>query len=244
MSRTFNLDENIFEMEYYTGETLELNKGNWGDDKSEYDFRLWLDDLPSSGFSMSKDDLHSIYLKLKRYFDEDDLEYNYAYKDFDDVLLVNEEKISIMLQGITETEEGIEIHLLYTNGTDDDWGMNVTDIYVDNDLLDDDYGPSIIEVTNMEADSGIKKISFELEGLSLKDEHNIEFVFWISDEPYELFTSSPIRIIIDAENEELIVELEDNEEETEESDDEADEIEEEIIEFKSFLVYTDNPKCQ
>ena len=50
MSRTFNLDENIFEMEYYTGETLELNKGNWGNDKSEYDFRLWLMVLTNNQF--------------------------------------------------------------------------------------------------------------------------------------------------------------------------------------------------
>lgn len=225
----FNVIENLASVDGEYGRTIEVNYGKWNNNVAKYDIRAWKSDGKGKGFTLDYDELYSLYSQLHEYYKD---QFDFATEDISiKKTIINEDGVIVKFDGLNIEGEKVGLRFLVSNYTDDNRKVFFHEYEMDEDC--EEY----LLIDEIEDNQREKVMIFNLD-INIFDSHEISFEIEIDDEAEEALTVSE-KVFIEFDLFDGIFEIEmDNQE------NEVDEEDDEIIEFKSFLVYTDNFKCQ
>ncbi len=225
----FNVIEKLASVKSGFGKTIEVNYGEWNNYGKKYDIRSWKSDGKGKGFTLDYNELYSLYSQLNGYYKE---RFSFAV---DDVSIkrkvINEEGVIVKFDGLYIEGESVGLRFLVSNNTDDNLEVYLHELDIDGKYEEYHFIDCIGE------NQREKTMIVDLDINIFKD-HEISFDIEIDDEEEEaLITSENVYLSFDLFDNLLEIEVENQEEEEDYED-------EEVIEFKSFLVYTDDFQCQ
>lgn len=224
----FNVIENLVSVDSDYGKTIEVNYGEWNNNGAKYDIRAWKADGKGKGFTLDYDELYSLYSQLHEYYKE---QFDFATDDISiKKTIINEDGVIVKFDGLNIEGEKVGLRFQVSNYTDDNRMIFLHELEIDGSY--DEY----LLIDGIEDNQREKTMIINLD-IDILDSHEISFEVEVDDEDEKaLNVSKNVFIEFNLFDGEFEIEIDNQENEADEDD--------EIIEFKSFLVYTDSLQCQ
>ncbi len=225
----FKVIEKLVSVKGDYGKTIEVNYGEWNNNGAKYDIRAWKSDGKGKGFTLDYDELYLLYSQLHEYYKK---RFYFAVDDASiKKTIIDEEGVIVKFLGLNIDGEKIGLRFFVSNETEE-YRM----IYL-HSLEIDSYREEYHGVDDIEEDQRDKIMTEDLD-INIFNRHTISFEVEIDDEDDEMLSlSEKVRIRFDLFKNLFEIEIENQPGNKKKNDIE-------IIEFKSFLVYTNDFQCQ